>query len=717
MQQTMPDVQDLCLIGGGHSHALILKMWSMDPLPGARLTLVNPGPLAAYSGMLPGFVAGHYPRDQIMIDLWPLCRAAGARFISGRVVALDPVARSVTLQGGRQIAFDLASVNVGITSDLPDLPGFTAHGHPAKPLGDFAIQWAHFAAHAPAHAQVVVLGGGVAGVELALAARHRLGPKAGVILLEKGATLLPLLGHRARRALIAALGRAGVTVHLNAEPVEVLPDSLRLKSGEVIRSDFTLSAAGSRPPEWLAASGLECEAGFLKVNAQLQTSAPHIFAAGDCATLPDPRPKAGVFAVRQAPILFHNLQSALAGYWALKPYPPQRDYLKLVSLGGKAALAEKWGLALSHPALWRWKDRIDQQFMDKLTNLPTMAQVKGPDVGAEGLDQALGTKPACGGCGAKIDGAALTAALAALPVPQRSDVRSGPGDDAAILQIGGQTQVITTDHLRAMVDDPEMMARIAAIHALGDIWAMGAEPQSALAQITLPRANARLAARSLSEIMQTAAQILRAEGADVVGGHSSFGAELTIGFTLTGLVADRVIPKRGAKVGDLLILTKPLGAGVIMAALMAGTRPEGMLLGECVDQALASMTRPMGAEARALARFAHAMTDVTGFGLAGHLLEMLAEDQGALIDLDALPLLPGAESLAALGVQSTLTPANRNTTRTQLPAEPKSDLCFDPQTCGGLLAALPPEALEQLSELAPLWVIGKVTESGTIQAT
>jgi selenide, water dikinase len=718
MQQTMPDVQDLCLIGGGHTHALILKMWSMDPLPGVRVTVVNPGPLAAYSGMLPGFVAGHYPRDQIMIDLWPLSRAAGARFVSGRVVALDPQARRVTLEGGRQIAFDLASINVGITSDLPDVPGFASHGHAAKPLGDFAARWAHFTAHASAHAQVVVIGGGVAGVELALAARHRLGPKAGVILLERGATLLPLLGPRARRALMAQLTKAGITVHLNTEPVEILADGLRLNTGEVIRSDFTLSAAGSRPPDWLAESGLDCEAGFLKVNAELQTSAPPIFAAGDCAALPDPRPKAGVFAVRQAPILFHNLQSALAGFWALQPYKPQRDYLKLISLGGQKAVAEKWGLAFSGAALWRWKDRIDQRFMDKLTNLPAMAQVKPPEVGAEGLDQALGTKPACGGCGAKIDGAALTSALAALPVPQRGDVRSGPGDDAAVLQIGGETQVITTDHLRTMVDDPVMMARIAAVHALGDIWAMGAEPQAALAQITLPRSNGRLAGRALSEIMEAAAQVFRAEGADVVGGHSSFGAELTIGFTVTGLAFDRVTAKRGARVGDLLVLTKPLGSGVIMAALMAGTQPEGLMLGECVEQALLNMTRPMGAEARALGRFAHAMTDVTGFGLTGHLLEMLAEDQGAELDLTALPLLPGAESLAGLGVASTLSPANHaaSAPRAHLPDIARAALCFDPQTCGGLLAAIPPEALEELADLSPLWVIGRVTASGGLYA-
>ena len=299
-----------------------------------------------------------------------------------------------------------------------------------------------------------------------------------------------------------------------------------------------------------------------------------------------------------------------------------------------------------------------------------------------------------GGCGAKVGPGALAEALAALPPPQRADVLSGRGDDAATLRFGGARQVITTDHLRAFTCDPDLMARLAAVHALGDIWAMGAAPQAALAQITLPRLSPALQTEMLAEIMSAAASVFRTAGADIVGGHTSIGDELSVGFTATGLVTTP-ITTAGAGVGDAILLTKPLGTGIILAAEMATTRisaPGTPLLGEAWATCTASMLRPLGVAARILADHATAMTDVTGFGLAGHLWEMLqASGHGAEISLAALPLLPGAEALATMGQASTLAPANRAFLDWHLdaPPGPRTDLLFDPQTCGGLLVTLP----------------------------
>lgn len=205
----------------------------------------------------------------------------------------------------------------------------------------------------------------------------------------------------------------------------------------------------------------------------------------------------------------------------------------------------------------------------------------------QGLAEALGEKPLCGGCGAKLAPGALTTALAGLPEPARSDVLSGRGDDAAVLRWGDGVQVMTTDHLRAFTADARLMARIAAIHALGDVWAMGAAPQVALAQVVLPRMAAEMAADELAEVMDEAAAVFAMAGADVVGGHSSVGAELTIGFTVTGL-APRAVGKGGALPGDALILTKALGTGTVMAAEMAMARLPGLtILGEAVALVLA----------------------------------------------------------------------------------------------------------------------------------
>ena len=698
-----PIVQDLVLVGGGHAHVLVALIWAMAPLPGVRLTLVNPSAAAPYTGMLPGFLAGHYRRDEIMMDLITLARRVGARVILDRVVGIDRAAKQVMLAGRGALAYDLCSVDIGITSDLPDLPGFVDFGLAAKPLGPFAARWDQFVA-APRHdpARLIVVGGGVGGAELALAMQHRLakaGPAPRISLIEQGPEVMPVLTPRARVVMLAALTAAGVSVHLNAMPVSMTATSLTLRDGRILPADLVVAVAGARPQGWLGDTGLTLHNGFIAVDAQLRSSDPAIFAAGDCAHLTHaPRPKAGVFAVRQAPVLLANLKAAITG-GAMKAFDPQGDYLKLISLGDQRALAEKWGFVAQGAALWRQKDRIDRKFMAKFAPelmltpaLPTAA------LAVPGLIAALGDRPLCGGCGAKLGPQALAGALASLPVRHRKDVLQGAGDDAAVLTHGAGQQVITTDHLRAFTADAHLMARLAAIHALGDIWAMGAAPQVALSQVILPRMSEAKAAAMLAEITTAAASVFGAEGADLVGGHSSFGAELTIGFTVTGLTG-RAIGKTGAQAGDALILTKPLGSGTILAAEMAGICPEGLILGEAVASAFASMGQMQGHAARLLAPVAHAMTDVTGFGLAGHLVEMLG-DMGLSARLVAgdIPLLPGAQALARAGVASSLAPANRAGVLGRLVMDegPLKALVIDPQTCGGLLAAVPQGAAGQL---------------------
>jgi selenide,water dikinase len=703
MTPAYPQIKDLVLIGGGHAHALVLRMWGMDPLPGTRLTVINPGPTAPYTGMLPGLVAGHYRREELMIDLVRLCRFAGARLILDRATGLDREARLIRLEGREALAYDLCSVDVGITSDLPDLPGARTHAVAAKPLDAYAAAWEGFVARRLAFPRVVILGAGLGGVELALASAHRLragGARAEVTLVDRAEAILPGLGARARAALQARLAQAGVVLRLGAEVAEIGADHVRLAGGEAIGSDFTLTATGARPQPWLAATGLTDDRGFLVTDATLRTADPLVFAVGDCAGIAgETRPKAGVFAVRAAPVLHANLRAVLTGK-PLRPFRPQRDYLKLVSLGGQEALADKWGLTWSGAGLWRLKDRIDRRFMDRLSDLPAMPRAPAPAEATVGLAERLAGRPLCGGCGAKLGPGTLQAALADLPPPARAEVLSGAGDDAAVLAVPGGVQVITTDHLRAFTADARLMARLAALHALGDVWAMGASPQVALAQVALPPLGPDLQARMLAEIMAGAGEALRAAGADVVGGHSTEGAELTIGFTITG-TAPRALAKGGGRPGDALVLTRGLGTGVILAAEMARARVEGLMLGEVWSACIAGMGRSQAGAAALLAPVARAMTDVTGFGLAGHLVEMLAASGcGAELWLDAVPLLPGALELSRAGQGSSLLPANLAALagRWTVPEDPRVPLLADPQTSGGLLAAVPSGEAEGLVE-------------------
>jgi selenide,water dikinase len=683
----LPLTHDLVLIGGGHTHALVLRKWGMRPLPGARVTVINPGPTAPYSGMLPGFVAGHYDREELDIDLVRLARFAGARVILGAAEELDLKQRLVHVPGRPPIAFDLCSVDIGITSDMPGLPGFADHAVPAKPLGPFATRWRAFLEdEANGSAPVVVLGAGVAGCELAMAMAHALsvrGRAAEVTLIDRSDALTDI-ETRARETLLTQMAALEIKVLERVEVAEITTEAVLLSDGRSIPSGFTTGAAGARAYDWIGQSGLDARDGFVTVGATLQTSDPSVFAVGDCAAMTHaPRPKAGVYAVRQAPILYDNLCAAMTG-GQMRRYQPQKDYLKLISMGEKSALAERFGLPLSGPLMWRWKDRIDRKFIGKFRDLPVMDAGELPPVHTSGLKEALGDKPMCGGCGAKVGRGALRRALSALPGTDRTDVTTLPGDDAALLQTGGARQVMTTDHLRALVEDPVVMTRIAAVHALGDIWAMGAEPQAATATIILPRLAPALQERTLGEIMQTAAEVFRAAGAEIVGGHSSVGSEMTIGFTVTGLCTRDPITLAGGRPGDVLILTKPIGSGVLMAADMAGAAR-----GEWIAAALDHMMRPQTTASRLLAS-ARAMTDVTGFGLAGHLHGICeASGTGAVLHLDAIPALNGAEEMAAEGIRSTLYPENRALVP-ELPTGGKADLLFDPQTAGGLLAAVDP---------------------------
>lgn len=699
MHNPIPLTHDIVLIGGGHSHALVLQMWAMDPLPGVRLTVINPGPTAAYSGMLPGFVAGHYTRDDLDIDLVRLAQAAGAQLIIGRATGIDPTAKQIQIEGRPDIAYDIASIDIGITTEMPDMPGFADHAIPAKPLGTFAQRWNAY--RAGPEGDIAVIGGGVAGAELAMAMAHG-APGREVHLIERN-TPMAELSPRARTRMTAALGDLGVNIHSGQAVTSVSDTGVQLADGSEIAAQFITGVAAPRAQAWPAQAALACHDGFITIASNLRSSDPAVFATGDCAHMAfAPRPKAGVFAVRQAPVLFHNLRAMAQGR-PLKSYRPQRGYLKLISLGAREALAEKGGLVLSGRAMWRWKDRIDRKFMARLHDLKPMA-ADTPGVVAD-------APMMCAGCGSKVGREPLRAALAKATPLNRDDIEPLPGDDAALLRMGQIRQVVTTDHLRALTPDPYLMTQIAAQHALGDIWAMGAQPQSAMLSVTLPRQNADLQARSMAQIMAAADHVMTPAGAAIVGGHSSMGAELIIGFSMTGLLDRDPITLAGARPGDALILTKPIGSGVIMAGHM-----RLQSTGDTVAQTLNLMCQSQGEAARIL-REAHAMTDVTGFGLAGHLAGICeASGVGAQVNVADVPILPGACALAEAGVRSSLWADNVTGASVSWPVGGVSDLMFDPQTSGGLLAAVSTDSagtiLDELTQAGyGAAIIGQITDT------
>jgi pyridine nucleotide-disulfide oxidoreductase family protein len=355
----------LVLLGGGHAHVHVLEAFARAPLPDLELTLISPAPRQIYSGMLPGWIAGHYHLAQCAIDLDALARRAGCRFLRTRAIGLDLAARQVSCADGRQVPFDLLSIDTGPVTAAGRLEGATAHALPVRPIEGFiAGIEALLAALATApDTPLAIVGGGAAGVELAFALRQR-SPSTPIALI--GAQPAPLAGMPAllRRHARKLLARRGIRWHGSARARAVDADGVLLDSGERIAAARVLQVTGAAAPDWPAASGLATDAdGFIRVDATLRSvSHPCVFAAGDIARYHDARPKSGVFAVRAGPPLAANLRHALLGE-SLAPWTPQRRALYLISTGERHALAA-WGpLWAWGDWVWRWKDRIDRAFM------------------------------------------------------------------------------------------------------------------------------------------------------------------------------------------------------------------------------------------------------------------------------------------------------------------------------------------------------------------
>jgi pyridine nucleotide-disulfide oxidoreductase family protein len=363
----------ILLIGGGHTHVVALRHLARHKPAGLDIDLVSPDLTTSYSGLLPGHIAGHWTRHILEIPLLPLCRTAGATLHSTRATSLDPVAQTVGLASGDTLSFDYASLDIGAIADIAGPENLRKVGVPVKPLGPFADRWSAFIAGVetgkrPPHA--AVLGAGTAGVELALSMKYRLdrlglSRPVRVSLIERGADLLPGGTKAMRRHLERELKRASIAILTGDSVVDADENGLRLTSHEDVPAGFVALATGARPQAWLAGTGLTLHDGFVSVSRTLQSvSHPRVFACGDTAHLTfDPRPKAGVFAVRQGAVLAEQFVR-LAANQPLAHYHPQKDYLKLVSLGRRRAIAEKWGITLNLPGLWALKRHIDLKFME-----------------------------------------------------------------------------------------------------------------------------------------------------------------------------------------------------------------------------------------------------------------------------------------------------------------------------------------------------------------
>lgn len=762
-----PVATDVVLVGGGHSHVVVLKRFGMRPAPGVRLTLVSRDLLTPYSGMLPGLVAGHYLPEQAHIDLRKLSRFANARVIHAPATGIDLDRRQVFAAGRPPIGFDLLSLDVGSQPALRHIDGAKEHALGIKPVDVFRERWAEAEREClerDGRLRVSVIGGGAGGAELALSLRYRLRTlleraeapdEVEITLIAETRELVESHAPAVRRRMARLLAERGVRLMPDHRAVAVRRGGVDAVSGDgervAVACDLAVATTHAEAPGWLGDTGLDLDdAGFVRVRETLQsTGDPLVFAAGDVASFDTRRlPKSGVYAVRQGPVLARNLARLVAGR-PLRAYRPQPLALALISSGDRNAVAS-WGrLAVEGRWVWRIKDRIDRRWMRKYQELPAMAggapspraavvpagaagtaaSAEEEERGAAGAgaaaaasrvstaaELAAASAMRCGGCGSKVASTVLHRVLGRLETAPHPDVLLGfeGGDDAAVLRVPPDKLLVqSVDHFRTFIDDPWLFGRIAAQHCLSDLFAMGAEPRTAQALATLPFAPPAKIEQDLFDLLSGVTETLSEAGAALVGGHTAEGPECALGLTVNGL-CDTALLKAGAADGDRLFLTKPLGTGVVFAADMRAEAPA-----EAVDAALASMVRSNAAAARVFrACGAASCTDVTGFGLLGHLVEMLrASGMGAELDLASLPRLPGADALLARGLRSSLHAANAafGTALDGLdPDDPRAALLFDPQTSGGLLASVPEERADECASALAAAGCGAAARIGAV---
>lgn len=688
--QSIAPLRQVVLIGSGHAHVQVLRRQLMSPLPDAHLTVVVDRPLAVYSGMVPGVVSGQYEVHEVEIDARPLARRAGARFIVSRVTDIDPVTRRIHLSGRPPLTFDLASINVGATVRGLDTPGVREHAIPTRPIAALIDQLDARLADSPEH--VVIVGAGAGGVELAFCIQvrlRRLGLTPTVTLLSGSARPLPGRPPRVGQAVLRAAAARGIHVRAGSRAASVQSDSVTLSSGERLRSDLTLWVSGAGAHAWVRDSMLPTdERGFVRVQDDLRVvGSDSLFAVGDCAALESwPEiPKAGVYAVRQGPVLADNLRALLDGQQPA-PYRPQRDFLTLLNLGDGTAIGARWGRALTGASMWRLKDRIDRGFMERFQTLGPHGERLAPF--SVGMPTMAEMELVCGGCAAKVGQTPLQQALSRLPEPPSDpDVIMGAAEaeDVVAFRHAGTTVVGNFDAFMAFTDDPWLVGRVGALNAVSDLQAKGTRPRYAMAAVTIPRSAPQ--EETLFQVLSGIRAALDPLGVPLLGGHTMLGEALSVGLHVTGFAEEEMWAQADLRPGDRLILTRPLGTGVLWNADMTGDAA-----GQWMSAVEAEMIRGnAGAMEVAKRHVIRGATDVTGFGLAGHVASMaLASGLSARLWLDALPAYPGTAALFAAGRRSTAHEENRRVLSTmaaaaELAGHPQWPLLFDPQTAGGLL--------------------------------
>tara|TARA_Y100001968_G_scaffold150377_1_gene137559 strand:+ start:1318 stop:3504 length:2187 start_codon:yes stop_codon:yes gene_type:complete len=720
----------LVLAGGGHTHALMLLRWARHPYqrPKGLITLINRDSTTIYSSMFPGIIAGKYRLEDAQINLRQLADLAGVAFVQAEIIGLNPAKKFLSLEQRTNINFSRISLDLGSGTNVENLKHLVEREEFAVPVRPFkkALKWIELQDDQSIKSNskpFSVIGSGLAGIEIVFALRKRWPNR----------TLnLQVSSERAKELF----GKSLVLANIN------------LVERDELLSGPALLCTGSKAPNFLESSGLETDSSgrVLTLSTLQSKEIEYIFAVGDCGVIEKCyRPPSGVWAVRAVKTLLTNLlRQSLA--LKLVSWRPQKRAMQLI--GGPFTLNGDYGWAIwgdyvfgPNLLLWKLKQKIDRRFVRMLTN--NLYQMKSQ------VDENY----QCRGCAAKLSAHTLKEAL---QETQLSELAEQSEDAAFIFALPkGNSLIQSVDGFPALISDPWLNARLTTLHSCSDIWATGASVISAQPIVTLPAVSENLQKEILIQVLGGIKSVLEPQGAQIIGGHTlesrnipsriiSSGIELTI--SVNGLVPrnQKVWNKNGLQPKDVLLISRPLGSGVLFAASMRGNIDPIQL-----DLAIRKLNSSQHILLEKLFRKQdvgidinpiHACTDVTGFGLLGHLNEMLETSNlrrrhnglrplQIRLDGDNIPAYPGVLDLFDKGYSSTFAPSNRRFWDVFNPSIDSTapfelefkniaikssyyqqimELIVDPQTCGPLVLACNPNLAQELVDDGPWLRIGSV---------
>ena len=698
--EEIPITNDLVLIGGGHSHLSVLMKLSKRPINGNRITLITNEIDTPYSGMIPGYIEGIYSWRDSHIDLYRLCLKLNVRFIHAEVERVSAHEKEIYFKDRPKIKFDVLSINTGIQSNNREIKGAAKYCLPVKPISKLANNFLNKITN---FKSIAFIGGGAGSVELALAIKKRFlninqDIKITIITGKRG--LLSTFPQKTKLTSLKTLEKFKIDIIEYKRVLEVKPKQIILSDKSMLKIDKAILSTNSMTPKWLAKSDiLLTKDNYILVNKSFQTNYKYVFASGDVIDFNNQNlKKAGVFAVRSGKPLAINIKQFILGK-KLVEYKFNKNYLALIGTSKRSAIATKYNLTFNSRFFFYLKKYIDQNFIKKFSDFKIRKKFTLEALKTDVLNIFVKHKEKitdkndimqCKGCAAKVPLNALKQALPKDIVSTSEDAVSVPGQPELYQ---------TVDMISSIITDPFLLGKIAANHSISDMVSVNSKITSAMMILQLPLSKTEINSRDLEQVLLGANEIFKTIDCPLIGGHTMIGKDKDpiIGFSILGQKQKKIKimkNRRKIKTKDLLILTEKIGSGLIFAGIN-NYLIDSHFQTDVIKQMIKGNLN-FGKISNHLNILS--MTDITGFGLANHLLNLIKRDNsktGLTIYPNKIPLFEGVNECLNKDIKSSLFKSNYDIAQKDIiykrDKSKLDNILYDPQTVGGIAFIIPQE--------------------------